>query len=1242
MKNELRQFQIKTKERIVDYLNNPHGNKRYLLADEVGLGKTVVARGVIEELSKDVEELIVYYVCGNLALAKENMNKLMPDNKYNMKFDNQVVKECDRLSMALFSKVYFQCGREYEKLIKLYAILHYLSPWGKNVPGYEFLRGNLKAGCSISDMNRKDGSGRALSVMSTLYNLFFDFDKNLTSRDLVDLLYVFKNDDSIRGDTNKKISKYYDYLIKNLNLEALNSDVTSYVKRINDWISSRENTGSIDLSEVKMDIKSLVSSIEEAMDINSVSIYSLTPKTSVDYIRNNVGKESEKIAAYVLLAKYCEIKEVECPSFVNNKLQNYCKKAPREKRLFHKKIVVFFDKVVCGLLGDEICGIFEDEIEGVNPIQDLKDILEGKNLDTEAERDLNKAIRERMAYYSLKKSGNNTLVVVDEFQNYSELLEADGNENAIVKNQLLGDKTDNKVLLLSATPFKYSTLLAKTNKDDDEISDSNEKDEGENHTELKQINKSVHSVLEYVLEDNYKKWEDINKARNSAIKAGDTKLVEELTRQQENHLYNNGVSRVERQNRDAYIENNIVLPLDDKLFQDMMRLSVDSNTLGVIDDIELGDRIVLIPDKKNKEISLAYIERGNELYTLGGDLEELAMELWNEAETKNGFLGHVYGVGVYVEKHNPSIIIKEVSLGMLKEVPCLYSFTDDYKNVKNFSSKKGYIVDKEQVENYEEITCANARFNKLQEELFSKEMYKLLFVPPTIPHYPLGGVYKNFDIVHNSKGEHFSKTLLFSNYNATPRSITTLLSYNSEQRNVSEAKKNGVEDVEVNNVFADIGKRYGLNIFLDGKIRDAEYYKVHALGHKNESARERYRRENFELIENELVQYKKTLEGLGSYEEYVRHHSDNWEEIELKQEQRRLFGSIIGYFYDFFVKLGGNIDEKHYIPHNLAWWVYKVFTTREAWCILHNLYPDEQYPDYMDKINAYCMDGNIRAVLDEYISLLLEKERIKKLDDMAERSDKAVKIFEELEKHFAQIFSDVGGKLYVRTGVDLQDKIIMESGFAIGHYKDSAKNATDASTLNKKIAQFNSPFRPFVFASTSVGQEGFDFHLYCRKIVHWSLLYDPVRFEQREGRINRYHGLYQRANMAMSYYNKLKNEGGQLTYSLNDWDNIYDSLKLEDSKEAHFGLIPDWYYPKDMFGDEQKYIQLERSCYYYPCSREAEGIKKVMKACSQYRALLGQTDVELCYEDDIEKLGDVDYKKICVDLNPCHKKVTGE
>lgn len=54
---------------------------------------------------------------------------------------------------------------------------------------------------------------------------------------------------------------------------------------------------------------------------------------------------------------------------------------------------------------------------------------------------------------------------------------------------------------------------------------------------------------------------------------------------------------------------------------------------------------------------------------------------------------------------------------------------------------------------------------------------------------------------------------------------------------------------------------------------------------------------------------------------------------------------------------------------------------------------------------------------------------------------------------------------------------------------------------------FNTPFWPHVLATTSVGQEGLDFHPWCSHVVHWDLSSNPLDLEQREGRIQRYAGL---------------------------------------------------------------------------------------------------------------------------------------
>ena len=56
--------------------------RRFLLADEVGLGKTLIARGVItrtiEHLWDTVPRIDVVYLCSNSDIARQNVSRLTP------------------------------------------------------------------------------------------------------------------------------------------------------------------------------------------------------------------------------------------------------------------------------------------------------------------------------------------------------------------------------------------------------------------------------------------------------------------------------------------------------------------------------------------------------------------------------------------------------------------------------------------------------------------------------------------------------------------------------------------------------------------------------------------------------------------------------------------------------------------------------------------------------------------------------------------------------------------------------------------------------------------------------------------------------------------------------------------------------------------------------------------------------------------------------------------------------------
>ena len=77
----LKPFQRRTVEHAFTQLfEAPGASARFLVADEVGLGKTLVARGVIAKAIDyywdDVRRIDIVYICSNQAIAHSNLPKL--------------------------------------------------------------------------------------------------------------------------------------------------------------------------------------------------------------------------------------------------------------------------------------------------------------------------------------------------------------------------------------------------------------------------------------------------------------------------------------------------------------------------------------------------------------------------------------------------------------------------------------------------------------------------------------------------------------------------------------------------------------------------------------------------------------------------------------------------------------------------------------------------------------------------------------------------------------------------------------------------------------------------------------------------------------------------------------------------------------------------------------------------------------------------------------------------------------
>lgn len=78
----LEEFQQNTLDNAYCALCNGRGSSRFLIADEVGLGKTICLKAVAQRLKRDQDDpLNAVYLCSNLDIASQNLTKLTSRDK---------------------------------------------------------------------------------------------------------------------------------------------------------------------------------------------------------------------------------------------------------------------------------------------------------------------------------------------------------------------------------------------------------------------------------------------------------------------------------------------------------------------------------------------------------------------------------------------------------------------------------------------------------------------------------------------------------------------------------------------------------------------------------------------------------------------------------------------------------------------------------------------------------------------------------------------------------------------------------------------------------------------------------------------------------------------------------------------------------------------------------------------------------------------------------------------------------
>lgn len=246
----------------------------------------------------------------------------------------------------------------------------------------------------------------------------------------------------------------------------------------------------------------------------------------------------------------------------------------------------------------------------------------------------------------------------------------------------------------------------------------------------------------------------------------------------------------------------------------------------------------------------------------------------------------------------------------------------------------------------------------------------------------------------------------------------------------------------------------------------------------------------------------------------------------------------------------------------------------------------------------YCERAHFQAVADEYLYVGRNVLQRNTPGEMAE--------------HLTRVLAVGTGSPNINSTTSANrlraDPLARRSHFALAFGEDvkaDQGSPLEKSAPSRKTAvreAFNSPFWPFVLATTSVGQEGLDFHLFCRDIVHWNLPSNPVDLEQREGRINRRDGLVVRRAIGREWpLNRLASaeRGSQTSF----WDRVFAAVAdAPDLQRYKHGLYPHWVF--EPRGGQVERIR--RHLFFYVDSQDAGRYEQLKERLALYRLVFGQ------------------------------------
>lgn len=613
-----------------------------------------------------------------------------------------------------------------------------------------------------------------------------------------------------------------------------------------------------------------------------------------------------------------------------------------------------------------------------------------------------------------------------------------------------------------------------------------------------------------------------------------------------------------------------------------------------------------------------------------------------------------------------------------KSAPYLLNFMRDYKLnrlLKNeldnpspdlrcaITRAQCTMLHKTQIDRYKPLKPANGRMRGVMEDVFGDKLDQHLWIPASLPYYG-----------PERKDPPLTKALIFSSWSLVPDSIAATLSYEAERRMVDKTSnpryfdKGRSRPLQFSQTSGGPEAMRAMHLVYPSptlaRLADplevfASHSETLSIDSMRKKVKERLRGKVEELSKRagdstngrdwewaapfaiDVLEKSKAIDWVKSPTDFASlGNEEGFQEHVTTLQSAAMpckFGPVPESLLDLLVDvaLGSPaicaLRALHRIAPDLAWddpellrsasriaWGFRtLFNQHDTVALLRKGKNDK----YWHRVLTFSLKHNLQAVLDEYVHNLVDSERLGARPPEERVTGISKAISQALAIRPSQIeveYPIVNGKKLAIKRFQIRGRFAMR----LADYKDEEGGATRLGSVRDA---FNSPFRPFVLATTSIGQEGLDFHPYCYRVYHWNLPSNPVDIEQREGRVHRFKGHAIRLNLAHKNVDVVR---GQKSTLKDPWKKMFDVASAKTNSNTE--LIPYWIYEGP--------VKVERRVPMLPFSREVQRLKWLKQSLTLYRLTFGQPRQEDLLEYLNSSLGTnadaVDIKELQIRLQP--------